>query len=103
MSSFQTHCQESIRIFGKPYEGVHRWLDEFMGTEGYGMRHRKLRHHLEGIKQVRELFGGEAGEVARRHIISDLKEEGWTEDDHFPENQKDYVVMGLFCWRHKEK
>jgi len=96
MSSFQAHCQESLRLFGKPYQEVHRWLDEFMGTEKYGMRHRKLRHHLEGIKQVRELFGEESGEVARRHIISDLQEEGWTEDDPFPRDQADYLEIGLF-------
>jgi len=45
---------------------------------------------------VVKLFGEEAGEVARRHIISDLKEEGWTEDDPFPKDQADYVAIGLF-------
>ena len=96
MSTFEEHCQESVRLFGKPYEEVHRWLDEFMGTERYGMRHRKLRHHLEGIRVVVELFGEGAGEAARQHIISDLKEEGWTETDPFPTDRKDYVEMGLF-------
>ena len=96
MSSFKDHCQESVRLFGKPYEEVHNWLDEFMGTQEYGMRHRKLRHHLEGVGRVVELFGKEAGEVARRHIISDLQEEGWTEADHFPKDQADYLEMGLF-------
>lgn len=96
MSSFQAHCRESVRLFGKPYQEVHRWLDEFMGTEAYGMRHRKVRHHLAGIREVVELFGEEAGKVARQHIMSDLKEEGWTEDDSFPKDQGDYVKMGLF-------
>jgi len=96
MSTFEAHCQESITLFGKPYEEVHRWLDEFMGMEPYGMRHRKVRHHLQGIKSVVKLFGEEAGEVARQHIISDLKEEGWTEADPFPKDQQDYLKMGLF-------
>jgi len=96
MSSFEAHCQESIRLFGKPYGEVHRWLDEFMGTEEYRMRHRKVRHHQAGINQVSKLFGAEAGKVARQHIISDLKEEGWTESDPFPKDQEDYVKMGLF-------
>ena len=43
-----------------------------------------------------ELFGEEAGKVARQHIISDLKEEGWTENDPFPRDERDYVDMGLF-------
>ena len=34
--------------------------------------------------------------MARQHIISDLKLEGWTEFDHFPIDEKDYVRMGLF-------
>jgi hypothetical protein len=94
--SFEVHCQESMRLFGRRHEEVHRWLDEFMGTERYGMRHRKVRHHEEGISRVIELFGEEAGRAARQHIISDLKEEGWTENDPFPQNQEHYVKMGLF-------
>ena len=42
-------------MLGKPFEEVHRWLDEFAGQPPYGMRHRKLRHHLAGIEQVRKL------------------------------------------------
>ena len=42
-----------------------------------------------------ELFGEEAGKATRQHIISDLKEEGWTENDPFPMDEKDYVEMGL--------
>lgn len=43
MSKFEDHCQESIRLFGDPYEEVHRWLDEFQGTGRYRMRHRRVR------------------------------------------------------------
>jgi len=42
--TFEKHCEESIRLFGKPYEEVHRWLDEFAGSKKYGMRHRKVRY-----------------------------------------------------------
>jgi hypothetical protein len=28
--------------------------------------------------------------------MADLKEEGWTETDHFPRDEPDYVRMGLF-------
>lgn len=47
---------------------------------------------MEAIK----LFGDKAGKAARQHIISDLKEEGWTENDHFPKDEREYVMMGLF-------
>ena len=96
MSKFEDHCQESIALFGKPYEEVHYWLDKFQGTEKYRMRHRRVRHHEAGIQEAIRLFGEEAGAVARQHIISDLKEEGWTERDPFPQDEEHYVKMGLF-------
>lgn len=92
----EEHIEESLRLFSKPYEKVHLWLDELARSPKYGMRHRKVRHHLEGLRQVEELFGKEAVPVARQHIVSDLKLEGWTESDHFPVDEKDYVRMGLF-------
>ncbi|GAB6088775.1 DUF6915 family protein [Spirochaeta dissipatitropha] len=96
MPSFEYHCQESQRLFGNPYPEVHRWLDEFAGQAPYGMRHRFLRHHEEGIRQAAEQFGLEAAAVARQHIISDLKQEGWTESDPFPKNSDHYKRIGLY-------
>jgi len=93
---FEDHCKESIELFGAPYGEVHNWLDEFMGTEKYGMRHRRVRHHKQGLTQVESIFGKDAVKVAKQHIISDLKEEGWTEDDPFPIDESHYVKMGLF-------
>ena len=90
------HCQESVRLFGKPYEEIHSWLDEFAGTAEYGYRHRRKRHHAEGVRRAAALFGQEAEEVARQHIVSDLMQEGWTEKDRFPGDEADYVRMGLF-------
>jgi len=74
-----------MRLFGRRHEEVHQWLDEFRGTERYGMRHRRVRHHGEGMRRVMELFGEEAAKAARQYIISDLKEESWNEKEHpFP-------------------
>ena len=72
MSKFEDHCQESIWLFGDPYEEVHHWLDEFQGTERYRMRHRRMRHHEAGIREAVRRFGEQAGAVARQHIISDM-------------------------------
>ena len=33
MSTFGEHCQQSITVFGKPYEEVHTWLDEFFARD----------------------------------------------------------------------
>jgi len=60
------------------------------------MRHRKKRDHEAGIRQCIEIFGEKAGEVARQHIVLDLKEEGWTEKDLFPQNEENYLKIGLF-------
>ncbi len=92
----EDHEAECLEKLGTRFELIHKWLDEFAGTAEYGMRHRKLRHHEEGIRRVREKWGDDAADAARLHIISDLKEEGWSEGDHFPVNDKDYVKMGLF-------
>ena len=61
-----------------------------------GFRHRKVRHHLEGVIEIRNLFGDQAAEAAMQHIRSDLKEEGWKETDRFPRNTAEYKKMGLF-------
>jgi hypothetical protein len=84
-----------MRLFGRRHEEVHRWLDEFMGTERYGMRHRRVSHHEEGIRRVIRLFGEEAGRTARQHIISDLKKEGWTENQVL--GFKGKVYAGVLC------
>ncbi|MFA4902274.1 MAG: hypothetical protein WC600_05960 [Desulfobaccales bacterium] len=96
MSTLEAHCQESMRRFGQAFEAVHRWLDELAGKPPYGMRHRRVRHHEAGMREAKVLFGDIAGEVARHHIISDLKEEGWTETDPFPRDEQHYVALGLF-------
>lgn len=93
---FEDHCAESERLFGAAFPEVHRWLDEFAGKPGIGMRHRRYRHHDEGLAEVSRLFGDEAVAVARQHIVSDLKEEGWRETDPFPRDEMHYVKMGLF-------
>jgi len=93
---FEDHCRECQLKLQSPFEEVHIWLDEYARSPKYGMRHRKIHHHEEGIAQVVALFGSEGGNAARLHIISDLKEDGWKEGDHFPQNEKDYIAMGLF-------
>lgn len=93
---FEDHCLDSLNLFGNRFEEVHKWLDEFAGKSNIGMKHRKFRHHLSGIKEIEILFGYNASLAARRHIEQDLKEEGWTLKDHFPIDENDYIKMGLY-------
>ncbi len=75
---------------------VHNWLDEFAGKPPHKMRHRRFRHHEEGIAEVRRLWGDEAALAARQHIEADLSQEGWKPGDPFPKSEKDYVRMGFY-------
>lgn len=96
MPRFEAHCAESLRIFGSPFDKVHLWLDEYAGSTEYGFRHRKKRHHEAGIREAAVLFGEGAAAAARTHILADLKEEGWTETYRFPQDEADYLRMGLY-------
>ncbi|THB63538.1 MAG: hypothetical protein D6B26_05960 [Spirochaetaceae bacterium] len=51
---------------------------------------------VAGIAEAGRLFGPAARAVARQHIISDLKQEGWTESDPFPQNPDHYKNIGLW-------
>ena len=75
----EEHEAETVRMLGSPFTEVHRWLDEFAGSLAYKMQHRKVRHHLEGVEQVRQKFGDLGAVAARQHIVSDLADEGWDE------------------------
>ena len=77
MPSFEQHCEESIQLFGEPFEEVHRWLDEFARCQG--MHHRIFRHHEAGIEEVRRKWGDKAAAAARAHITADLNMSLWTE------------------------
>jgi len=83
-------------LFGESFEYVHLWLDEFAGKKPYGMKHRRLRHHLAGVMEVERMWGAAAAKAARQHIISDLMMEGWKESDRFPVDEIDYIKMKLF-------
>ena len=95
MPCFGQHCTESIRLFGKPFEEVHKRLDESAGRPPFGMKHRRVRLHLDGTAVARKQWGDEAA-AAQQHVISDLNMEGWTEDRPFPKYDRDYVRIGLF-------
>lgn len=82
----EDHCNECIEILGQPFREVHLWLDEFAknysGTERY--KHRKFRHHKEGVEEARKLFGDLGAKAAELHIKSDT--DGWIP------SKKDYEI-----------
>ena len=90
MPSLEQHVIESLTLTGKPWREVHQWLDELAGKPPWGMQHRGFRHHLAGIEYVRQRWGEAAAKAARQHVISDLRMEGWTEEDEFPRDPEHY-------------
>jgi len=69
MASFQDHCKESLKEFGNEYAHVHRYLDEFFRK--VGPKHRSIRHHADGVEEVRRKWGNDAALAAERHIMTD--------------------------------
>lgn len=54
MPTFAEHCHKTQELLGAPFPEVHLWLDEFCNKLPYGTRHRHLRHHGQGIEEIRE-------------------------------------------------
>lgn len=90
----EEHEKMTIQLLGEPFTEVHLFLDEYFST--LGARHRRIRHHLQGIEEVRSRWGDDAADAAQIHIVEDLKGEGWRDGDHFPVDEADYKKMGLF-------
>ena len=58
---------------GKDWDEVHAWLDEPAKEYFPWKGHRQIRHHKEGVEEIREMWGDEAAKAAEMHIISDEK------------------------------
>ena len=95
---FEEHCQRCKEVLGKPFEHVHKWLDEFHGDPRYGTKHRKFRHHWEGIEFVRSKWGEESASAAKLHVLDDIKtgECGEADDIYIPKDSEDYKKRGYW-------
>ena len=65
------HCKECMEKMGKDFDHVHQWLDCTAIDYFPWMGHRQIRHHIDGVEQIRKLWGDEAAKAAEMHIISD--------------------------------
>lgn len=88
MPSFERHCQDCINALGEPFEEVHLWLDEYF--DQMGPKHRVVRHHEEGIREVEEMWGKSAAKAAEIHIKADC-------NGRVPTMQE-VALWGLFTW-----
>ncbi len=75
MATIETHCNDCIKILGKPCKEVHEWIDECAKeypTKRFGVKHRTIRHNRTGIIEAFKKFGGsEASVAAIVHILRD--------------------------------
>ena len=69
------------------------WLCGDLGIKEYGQDHRCHRHHVEGIEEIRNMWGDEAAIAAKIHILVDCwgipskadYENGWVNSNGFTE------------------
>lgn len=92
------HCRRALETFGEDFDHVHAWLDELFRLPGFGARHRAVRHNWKGIERVREKWGDTAAEVAKQHIIDDLRtgECAKADESYIAEDADDYKKRGYF-------
>ena len=74
MAGFKTHCDDCVRLLGKPYEEVHEWLDFY--TKQYNPYiylefHRQFRHTDKALKEQFKQWGFYHQLAAKIHIIRD--------------------------------
>ena len=77
MAKIETHMEDCDKVFGKSYEEVHRWLDEYtkkFPIHVYLEKHRMFRHHAEGVEEAIKKWGFYAGQAAKLHIIRDYEQ-----------------------------
>jgi hypothetical protein len=89
MPSFKVHCDECEYTLGNPFPDVHHWLDEFAREYYPSPVHRAIRHHREGIEQVRLKWGNDAAEAARLHIQADM---GFIPDKSYWEDMTEVIA-----------
>jgi len=47
------------------------WLDETAKDYFPWTGHRQIRHHTDGVEEIRKMWGNEAARAAELHIIAD--------------------------------
>ena len=67
----EAHCKECREKMGDDWNKVHAWLDATARDYFPWMGHRQIRHHKDGVEEVRKMWGDEAAKAAEMHIISD--------------------------------
>jgi hypothetical protein len=71
VASLEQHKRDCIEALGEPFQNVHEWLDALFPV--LGPYHRKVRHHAEGVEEIRQTLGEKAALAAQVHILRDCR------------------------------
>ena len=71
MADRKTHCNDCVEALGEDFDRVHAWLDGLVPEHGIP-RHRIFRHNMEGLEEIRKMWGDKAVEAGRLHIMRDF-------------------------------
>ena len=63
------HCQNSKERTGEDFRELHEWMDK--PGEVLGIDHRRVRHDLSYLEEVKEKFGVPGVREFLRHIAED--------------------------------
>lgn len=69
MAKFEEHCLDCAKELGEPFPKVHIWLDGLFIILRH--KHREVRHHQDGVEEVRKMWGDMAAKAAEIHIKRD--------------------------------
>ena len=82
MATVNQHCDDCKDILGHEYRNVHIWLDYYARVFTiipYGGYHRTFRHNSYGLKCIMDMWGKEAMESVKIHLVRDI-DEFWSKD-----------------------
>lgn len=74
MAGRKTHCEDCLRLLGKPYDEVHEWLDFYAkkwNPHIYLEYHRQFRHNVKALEEKFKEWGFYRRQAAKIHIIRD--------------------------------
>lgn len=110
----EKHCAHCLEVLGAEFVQVHLWLDALANKPAHERKykndlnagshvgplnpyHRKHRHNHEGIEAVRSIWGDDAAEAAKLHILDDFYGPGPHNEkqvSEIPLDERDYVRKG---------
>ncbi len=78
MAQIEDHCKDCKALLGRPFEKVHKFLDQYAEVFDVGTfteYHRTFLHNKRGILLAQEYWGREAGLAAKIHLVRDYHEQ----------------------------